>query len=44
MKNIQSLAAKTGMVIEVGQQPIRGSPQEKATQLALTAYQSRQQK
>jgi transposase len=38
---IQSLAAKTGIAIEVGQQPIRGSPQEKARDLALSAYSSR---
>jgi len=35
---IQSLAAKTGIAIESGQQPIRGSPQEKARDLALSAY------
>ncbi len=38
---IHSLAAKTGIAIEVGQQSIRGSPQEKARVLALSAYSSR---
>lgn len=41
IENIQSQAAKTGIAIEKGQQPIRGSPQEKAKELALSAYQSR---
>jgi transposase len=40
IESIQSLAAKTGIAIEVGQQPIRGSPQEKARDLALSAYNS----
>jgi transposase len=41
IESIQSLAAKTGIAIEVGQQSIRGSPQEKARDLALSAYNSR---
>jgi transposase len=41
IESIQSLAAKTGIAIESGQQPIRGSPQEKARDLALSAYNSR---
>ena len=41
IESIQSEAKKTGIAIEVGQQPIRGSPQEKARDLALNAYNSR---
>jgi hypothetical protein len=41
IESIQSLAAKTGIAIEVGQQSIRGSPQEKARDLALSAYSTR---
>ena len=41
IENIQSQAAKPGILIETGQQPIRGSPQEQARDLALFAYQSR---
>ncbi len=40
--NIQSQSAKAGIVIESGKQPIRGSPQEKAKELAIAAYHSRQ--
>ncbi|MBD2254168.1 type V CRISPR-associated protein Cas12k [Nostoc parmelioides] len=40
--SIQSQAAKVGIVIEESKQPIRGSPQEKARELAITAYNSRQ--
>ncbi|MDZ8236915.1 MAG: type V CRISPR-associated protein Cas12k [Nostoc sp. ChiQUE01a] len=40
--NIQSQAAKAGIVIEESKQPIRGSPQEKAKELAIAAYYSRQ--
>lgn len=40
--NIQSQAAKVGIVIEEAKQPIRGSPQEKARELAIAAYNSRQ--
>lgn len=38
---IHESAAKVGIAIEIGQQPIRGSPQEKAQDLALSAYSSR---
>ena len=41
IENIQSQAAKVGILIETGQQPIRGSPQEQARDLALFAYQCR---
>lgn len=41
IENIQSLAAKTGIAIEVGQKPIGDSSQEKARYLALFAYHSR---
>jgi transposase len=41
IESIQSEAKKTGIAIEVGQQPIQGSPQEKARDLALNAYNSR---
>jgi hypothetical protein len=40
--NIRSSAAKAGIVIEESKQPIRGSPQEKAKELAIAAYNSRQ--
>jgi hypothetical protein len=40
--NIQSQAAKAGIVIEEAKQAIRGSPQEKAKELAIAAYHSRQ--
>jgi hypothetical protein len=39
--NIKVQASKLGILIEQGQQPIRGSPQEKAKEMALLAYQSR---
>jgi transposase len=39
--NIQSQANKAGIAIEEGKQPIRASPQEKAKELAISAYQSR---
>ena len=42
MANIRSSAAKAGIVIEESKQPIRGSPQQKATELAISAYHSRQ--
>lgn len=38
---ITSQAAKIGISIEIGEQPIRGSPQEKAKELAISAYQLR---
>ncbi|MHC5735451.1 type V CRISPR-associated protein Cas12k [Nostoc sp.] len=41
MANIQSQAVKAGIVIEESKQPIRGSPQEKAKELAIAAYHSR---
>lgn len=41
IESIQSLAVKVGIAIEEGQQPVRGSPQEKARELAIAAYQSR---
>ncbi len=41
VQSIQSQAAKTGIAIEEGQQPIRGSPQEQARELAIAAYKSR---
>ncbi|WP_414513101.1 type V CRISPR-associated protein Cas12k [Nostoc sp. PCC 9305] len=39
--NIHSSAAKAGIVIEESKQPIRGSPQEKAKELAIAAYHCR---
>ena len=42
IQNIHSQAAKAEIVVEEGKQPIRGSPPEKATGLAIAAYQSRQ--
>lgn len=39
--NIKAQAAKLGIVVEEGQQPIRGSPQEKAKEIAITAYGNR---
>jgi len=39
--SIKSQAAKIGIVIEEGKQTIRASPQEKAKELAINAYQSR---
>ena len=41
MENIQVQAAKIGISIEQGQQPVRGSPQEKAKEMAIAAYHSR---
>lgn len=41
IESILSQAAKTGIAIEQGQQPIRGSPQEQARELAIAAYKSR---
>ncbi|WP_416212297.1 hypothetical protein [Nostoc sp. DedSLP03] len=38
---VQSQVAKTGIVIEESKQPIRGSSQEKAKELAIAAYYSR---
>ncbi|MEP0751777.1 type V CRISPR-associated protein Cas12k [Trichocoleus sp. Lan] len=39
--SIQSQVAKAGIAVEVGQQPLQGSPQEKARDLAIAAYQCR---
>jgi hypothetical protein len=41
MANIHSSAVKAAIVIEESKQPIRGSPQEKAKELAISAYHSR---
>ena len=41
IENIKSQAIKTGIVIEESRQPIRGSPQDKAKELAITAYKTR---
>ncbi|OCQ91136.1 hypothetical protein BCD64_12710 [Nostoc sp. MBR 210] len=42
IESIKSQAAKDGISTEIGTQPIRGSPQEKARDLAVFAYQQRQ--
>ncbi|MEH2282025.1 MAG: type V CRISPR-associated protein Cas12k [Nostoc sp.] len=39
--NIHSSAAKAGIVVEEAKQSVRGSPQEKAKELAIAAYYSR---
>lgn len=41
IENIQVQAAKIGISIEQGQQPVRGSPQEKAKEMVIAAYHSR---
>ncbi len=41
ISTVKSQAAKIGIVIEEAKQPIRGSPQEKAKELAIAAYHSR---
>ena len=41
IENIQVQAAKIGISIEQGQQPVGGSPQEKAKGIAIAAYHSR---
>ncbi|MHC5768913.1 MAG: type V CRISPR-associated protein Cas12k [Nostoc sp.] len=41
MANIHSSAVQAGIVIEESEHPIRGSPQEKAKELAIAAYHSR---
>jgi len=41
ISSVQSQAAKAGIVIEESELPIRGSPQEKAKELAIAAYHSR---
>ncbi|MBE8966042.1 type V CRISPR-associated protein Cas12k [Nostocales cyanobacterium LEGE 12452] len=42
IESIKSQAAKVGISTEIGTQPIKGSPQEKAGILAVFAYQERQ--
>ncbi|WP_448266389.1 type V CRISPR-associated protein Cas12k [Nostoc sp. DSM 114159] len=42
IESIKSQAAKVGISTEIGTQPIKGSPQEKAGNLAIFAYQERQ--
>jgi transposase len=42
IQNIQTQAAKVGILIEEGQQPVQGSPQDKAKAVAIAAYQARQ--
>jgi transposase len=39
--NIKAQATKLSIVVEEGQQPIRGSPQEKAKEIAISAYRDR---
>ena len=39
--NIKAQASKDSIVIEEGEQPIRGSPQEKAKAMAIAAYHAR---
>ncbi|MBD2528024.1 hypothetical protein H6G97_00020 [Nostoc flagelliforme FACHB-838] len=41
IQSIQSKAAQAGIMIEAGKQPIRGSPQDKAKELSLSAYHER---
>ncbi|MBW4560543.1 MAG: type V CRISPR-associated protein Cas12k [Mojavia pulchra JT2-VF2] len=41
IESINTQSAKVGIVIETGQQPTKGSPQEQARDLALFAYQYR---
>ncbi len=38
---IKAQASKVGIVIEEGEQPIRGSPQEKAKNMGISVYQTR---
>lgn len=38
IQSIQSKAAQVEIVIEEGTQPVRGSPQDKAKELALSTY------
>ncbi|MBD2357037.1 hypothetical protein H6G41_20815 [Tolypothrix sp. FACHB-123] len=42
IENIQSQAVKAGIAIEIATQPIKGSSQEKARDVAIFAYQERQ--
>ncbi len=41
MENIKAQAAKRGIAIEESKQPIRGSPQDKAKEIAISAYSNR---
>jgi hypothetical protein len=41
IENIQVQAVKIGISIEQGQQPVQGSPQKKAKEMAIAAYRSR---
>jgi hypothetical protein len=41
MENIKAQAAKVGIAIEQSKQPIRGSPQDKAKEIAICAYSNR---
>ena len=41
MDNIKSQAAKVGILLEESKQPIRGSPNEQAKEIALRAYRDR---
>jgi len=41
IENIHAQAAKIGISIEQGQQPFKGTPEEKAKEMAITAYHSR---
>ncbi len=41
IQTIEAQASKLGITIEKSQQPYDGTPQQKATELALSAYQSR---
>jgi hypothetical protein len=42
IESIKSQGVQAGISIEIGTQPIRGSPQEKARDVAVFAYQERQ--
>ena len=41
IENIQAQASRLGIVLEESHQPLQGTPQQKATELAFNAYQSR---
>jgi hypothetical protein len=41
MDNIKAQSSKVGIFIEEGEQPIRGSPQEKAKNMGISAYHAR---
>ena len=40
-QNIQNLASQVGLTVEENEQPLKGSPKEKAKELALVAYKAR---